>query len=112
MIGEDEIEAVVRVMRSGVIAQGPEVAAFEREFAERMGAAHAVAVNSGTAALEVALAALEIGPGDEVIVPAFTFIATAATVARRRGRQRRPDRLCRESWPGRRAGRRGSPPGW
>ena len=81
-IGVEEIEAVTRVMRSGVIAQGPEVAAFEREFAARMGADDAVAVNSGTAALEVALAALEIGVGDEVIVPAFTFIATAATVAR------------------------------
>lgn len=98
VIGEDEIEAVVRVMRSGVIAQGPEVAAFEREFAERMGAAHAVAVNSGTAALEVALAALDIGPGDEVIVPAFTFIATAATVARTGATVRfadvRPDTFC------------------
>lgn len=81
-IGEEEIDAVTRVLRTGVIAQGPEVAAFETEFAEWIGAEHAVAVNSGTAALEVALAALEIGPDDEVIVPAFTFIATAATVAR------------------------------
>jgi perosamine synthetase len=82
-IGDAERAAVQRVLESGMLAQGPEVAAFEKEFALFVGARNAVAVNSGTAALEVVLDAHDIGPGDEVIVPAFTFIATAATVARR-----------------------------
>lgn len=81
-IGSDEIGAVVRVLESGMIAQGPEVDAFETEFADAVGGLDAIAVSSGTAALEIALEALGIGPGHEVIVPAFTFIATAATVAR------------------------------
>jgi len=60
--------------------QGPEVAAFESEFAALVGGRHCVAVNSGTSALLLALHALDLGPGDEVIVPSFTFAATANAV--------------------------------
>ena len=81
VIGEEEIEAAVRVLRSGMVVQGPEVAAFEEEFAEHVGGRHCVAVNSGTSALLLALHALEIGAGDEVIVPSFTFAATANAVS-------------------------------
>ena len=82
LIGEDERAAVDRVMRSGMIAQGPEVAAFEEEFASHFGLGRAcVAVNSGTSGLHLGLLASGIGPGDEVIVPSFTFAATANSVA-------------------------------
>ncbi|NYT06405.1 MAG: DegT/DnrJ/EryC1/StrS family aminotransferase [Methanomicrobiales archaeon] len=80
-VGEEEIAAVAEVMRSGMLAQGDAVAAFEREFAAFCGAEHGIAVNTGTAALHAALACLGIGPGDEVIVPSFTFIATATAVS-------------------------------
>lgn len=80
-IGEEEIEAAVRVLRSGMVVQGPEVAAFEDEFSALVGGRHCVAVNSGTSALWIALLGLGIGPGDEVIVPSFTFAATANSVA-------------------------------
>ncbi|MEE1737644.1 DegT/DnrJ/EryC1/StrS family aminotransferase [Streptomyces sp. BE147] len=80
VIGEDEIEAAVRVLRGGMVAQGPEVAAFEEEFSEFVDGRHCVAVNSGTSALHLSLMALGIGPGDEVIVPSFTFAATANAV--------------------------------
>jgi perosamine synthetase len=79
-IGEEEIAAVVRVLRSGGIAQGPEVAAFEDEFSSLTGGRTAVAVNSGTSALHLGLLAAGIGPGDEVIVPSFSFAATANAV--------------------------------
>ncbi|WP_101523022.1 DegT/DnrJ/EryC1/StrS family aminotransferase [Nocardioides houyundeii] len=82
IIGDDEREAVDRVMRSGMIAQGPEVAAFEDEFATRLTAGRTcVAVNSGTSGLHLGLLAAGIGPGDEVIVPSFTFAATGNSVA-------------------------------
>ena len=82
IIGDDERAAVDRVMRSGMIAQGPEVAAFEQEFAEHFGLGRAcVAVNSGTSGLHLGLLSAGIGPGDEVIVPSFTFAATANSVA-------------------------------
>ena len=82
VIGEEEIEAVARVMRTGMVAQGPEVAAFETEFAGHFTPGRqAVAVNSGTSALHIGLLASGIGPGDEVIVPSFTFAATANSVA-------------------------------
>jgi dTDP-4-amino-4,6-dideoxygalactose transaminase len=80
VIGEAEIEAAVAVLRSGMVVQGPEVAAFEDEFTKVSGTAHAVAVNSGTSALQLALLAMGIGPGDEVIVPSFSFAATANAV--------------------------------
>lgn len=82
IIGDAEREAVDRVLASGHIAQGPEVEAFEAEFALAVGAAHAVAVSNGTTALEIGLQSLGIGPGDEVIVPSLTFIATANAVRR------------------------------
>ncbi|KQC04664.1 MAG: aminotransferase DegT [Methanoculleus sp. SDB] len=81
LVGEEEIEAVAAVMRTGMLAQGEAVTAFEREFAQYCGAEHGIAVNSGTAALHAALASLGIGPGDDVIVPSFTFIATATSVS-------------------------------
>lgn len=80
VIGEEEIEAAVRVLRSGNVVQGPEVAAFETEFGALVEGRHCVAVNSGTSALLLALHALELGHGDEVIVPSFTFAATANAV--------------------------------
>jgi dTDP-4-amino-4,6-dideoxygalactose transaminase len=80
VIGEAEIDAAVRVLRSGMVIQGPEVAAFEQEFGELVGGRHCVAVNSGTAALHLSLMALGFGPGDEVIIPSFSFAATANVV--------------------------------
>ncbi len=82
IIGDEEREAVDRVLRSGMIAQGPEVAAFEQEFSGQLVAGRAcVAVNSGTSGLHLGLLAAGVGPGDEVIVPSFTFAATANSVA-------------------------------
>ena len=78
---EEEEIAVLRVMRSGILAQGPEVAAFELEFSEKLVGATSVAVNSGTSALHIGLIASGIGPGDEVIVPAFSFAASANAIA-------------------------------
>lgn len=79
-LGAQEMEAIVRPLSSGWVAQGPEVAAFELAFAARHGAAHAVACSSGTAALHLMLAALDVGPGDEVIVPSFTWVASVNAV--------------------------------
>jgi dTDP-4-amino-4,6-dideoxygalactose transaminase len=85
VFGEDEIEAAAGVLRSGRVNYwtGEEARAFEREFAAFLGAQHAVALTNGTAALEAALHALDIGAGDEVIVPSRSFVATASTVAMR-----------------------------
>src|SRR5262245_42046361 len=78
---QDEIDAAVaRVLASGVYIQGPELRAFEAEFAAAARATHAIGVASGTAALELALVALGIGPGDEVVVPAMTAVPTAMAV--------------------------------
>jgi perosamine synthetase len=78
--GMDEERAVLEVLRSGWVSQGPVVAEFERRFAEYVGAAHAVAVSSCTAALHLALVAAGIRPGDEVLCPSLSFIATANAI--------------------------------
>ena len=77
VIGDEEIEEVTRVLRSGALTQGPALKEFEETLAKYHGYKHCIAVSSGTAALHVALLSLDIRPGDEVIVPDFTFIATA-----------------------------------
>jgi dTDP-4-amino-4,6-dideoxygalactose transaminase len=74
----EDLDAVAETLRSGWLTMGPRTEAFEQAFAERIGARHAVAVSSCTAALHLAYLAAGVGPGDEVIVPAFTFAATAA----------------------------------
>ncbi len=79
-LGEEEAKAASDAVLSGWVAQGPRVAAFERAFAERVGAEHGIAVSSCTTALHLALVALGIGPGDEVVVPSLSFIATANAV--------------------------------
>lgn len=83
-IGDEEIEAVVKVMKSGMLTSGlgagPEVTEFEKNYAEFAGVKHAIAVNTGTAALHAALIAIGIQGGDEVILPSFTFVATAEAV--------------------------------
>jgi len=79
-VGEEEIEAVSRVLRSHVLTNGPETATFEREFAEYHEAAYGVAFANGTVALTAMYSALGIGPGDEVIVPSLTFVSSATSV--------------------------------
>jgi dTDP-4-amino-4,6-dideoxygalactose transaminase len=79
-LGEEEVEAVSEVLRSGWVAQGPRVAAFERAFAAAMAAGHAVATSSCTTALHLALQVVGVRPGDEVVVPSFSFIATTNAV--------------------------------
>ena len=80
-VGRAEAEAVAEVLESGQLTMGPKVAEFEAELARACGRPHAVAVSSGTAALHLAVLALRLEPGDEVIVPAYTFPATANVVA-------------------------------
>jgi dTDP-4-amino-4,6-dideoxygalactose transaminase len=80
-VGADEARAVEEVLESGYLTMGPKVAEFEAELARACAVPHAVAVSSGTAALHLAVLALGIGPGDEVVVPAYTFPATANVVA-------------------------------
>ncbi|WP_307798524.1 DegT/DnrJ/EryC1/StrS family aminotransferase [Actinoplanes flavus] len=79
-LGEEEARAAAEAVRSGWVAQGPRVARFEREFAAAVGAGHGVAVSSCTTGLHLALVLLDIKPGDEVIVPSLSFIATANAV--------------------------------
>jgi dTDP-4-amino-4,6-dideoxygalactose transaminase len=79
-VGEAELAAIAEVVRTGQLTMGAKVAEFEEAIARAVGTAHAAVVSSGTAALHLALLALEIGPGDEVIVPAYTFPATANVV--------------------------------
>lgn len=84
-IGQEEIEAVVEVLRGDWLTTGPTLGRFERAMADYVGASEAVALSSGTAALHAAMFALRIGPGDEVIVPAMTFPATANCVVYQQG---------------------------
>ena len=79
-ITDSEIEAVVSVLKGSRLSLGPALKEFESAIAAYAGCAHAVAVNSGTSALHLALLALGIGEGDEVIVPSFTFIAAANVI--------------------------------
>ena len=80
LLGQEEIEAITRVVKSGMIASGPETLAFEQEFADYVGAKYACAVNNGTSALCLALAAIGVVPGDEVITTPMTFIATGNAI--------------------------------
>jgi len=80
-VGDEELAEVAAVLESGQLTMGPKVAELEAELARACAVEHAVAVSSGTAALHLAVLALGIGPGDEVIVPAYTFPATANVVA-------------------------------
>lgn len=80
-IGAEVKSAVARVLDSGVFILGPENKSFDSEFAQTIGVKHSLGVDSGTSALELALEAVGVGPGDEVIVPSFTFIATATAVS-------------------------------
>ncbi|MBC7384729.1 MAG: DegT/DnrJ/EryC1/StrS family aminotransferase [Cryobacterium sp.] len=79
-ITEQDIEAVVGVLRSGRLALGPKVMEFEEKVAKHVGVKHAIAVSSGTAALHLIVKALGIGPGDEVLVPSFTFAASVNAI--------------------------------
>jgi dTDP-4-amino-4,6-dideoxygalactose transaminase len=79
-LSESEIAAVESTLRSGWLTMGPRTESFERAFAEHLGVRHAVAVSSGTAALHLAYLAAGVGPGDEVVVPSITFVATANAV--------------------------------
>src|SRR6476619_640979 len=80
ILNEREVDAVRRVILSGWVTQGPEVAAFEREFADYVGAPHACAVSNCTTALHLALRAVGVGDGDEVVTDSHTFIATSNAV--------------------------------
>ncbi len=80
MVGDEEVKEVSEVLRSGYYAPGPRVEEFEDRFSDYIGTEHGIAVNAGTAALHVSLAASGIGPGDEVIVPPMTFFSTVSAV--------------------------------
>jgi len=85
-LSDDDAERVARVVRGGQLAQGPEVAGLEHELAQRLGVSAAAAVSSGSAALELALRALAVGPGDEVIIPTYVCDAVYQAVTRCGGR--------------------------
>ncbi|MCW4016834.1 MAG: DegT/DnrJ/EryC1/StrS family aminotransferase [Candidatus Bathyarchaeota archaeon] len=75
-LGKEELAAMKEVLESGILVSGPKTRLFEKQYAEYVGVKHAVAVTNGTVSLDVALKALDIGPGDEVITSAFSFIAS------------------------------------
>ncbi len=80
VFGKEELNAIKEVLESGVVVQGPKVELFEKEFARYLGVKHAVAVNSGTSALHVALLSSDVRMGQEVLIPPMTFFATASSV--------------------------------
>jgi len=80
LLGREELEAVRKVFESGILVQGGRIRLFEEEFAEYIGVEHAVAMANGTVALDIALKALRLGPGDEVVTSAFSFIASSNCV--------------------------------
>ncbi|MDP8909515.1 MAG: aminotransferase class I/II-fold pyridoxal phosphate-dependent enzyme, partial [Chloroflexota bacterium] len=80
IVDEGDLEAIVATYRSGWLSMGPRIEEFEHAFAEYLGVRHAVAVSSGTAALHLICLASGLGPGDEVIVPSMTFVATVNAV--------------------------------
>ena len=106
-VGDEEAGAVAEVLESGYLTMGPKVAEFESALAAACDVRHVVAVSSGTAALHLAMVALEIGPGDEVIVPAYTFPATANVVALAGGPAPPRGRRSSDDEPRPRARRRG-----
>src|SRR5579863_3209407 len=79
-VGADEKKAVNEVLQSGWLGMGPKTKQFEKDLSAYTGARHSVVVNNGTSALLNAFIALGIGPGDEVLVPTYTFVATASSV--------------------------------
>lgn len=85
-LGQEELSAVERVFESRWLGTGPATEAFEKALRERLGVRHAIAVNSGTAALHLALESLALSPGDEVILPSMTFVSTAQAVLAARAR--------------------------
>src|ERR1700751_4069842 len=85
-VPEEDIEVVAEVYRSGWLTMGPETERFEQALADYVGATHAVAVSSGTAALPLICAAAGLEDGDEVVVPSLTFVATANAIAYTRSR--------------------------
>lgn len=97
-IGQEEIDSVVETLKSGWLTTGPKVRKFEQAFAQSVGAEFAIAVSSCTAALHLALEAVGVGPGDEVLVPSLTFASTGETVMHLGGRpvliDSCPDTLC------------------
>jgi len=80
LLGDEEIEQVTRIIKSGMVASGPETSLFEQEFSNYVGSGFACAVNNGTAAISLALSAAGVGPGDEVITTPLTFVATANAI--------------------------------